>query len=155
MTIDEAANIATIVGVVLIVPQISFAIIAYILERIRDKRKATLQYYESWHRELKDNKRAFRDRFGRTITESDAGIIYNETEGRVSLHRILNSYERFALGINLGIYCGKTVARLCKNRIIENYESVEPYIIHCEEITKRRAWKEFTNLYERMKRLHG
>lgn len=152
---QDAANLATVIGVYLIVPQIFLALVVFLVQNARDRKKSTLDYYESWHKDLKESKSRFREKFGESLEDDRLESIYQDTAIRKELHRIFNSYDRFATGANLGIYCLKTINRLCGLRIIENYETLESYLKFYERKKKREAWGDFKMLYQKIHKIRG
>ena len=155
MTLQDWTNIATIIGISLILPQLALGILSMRTENNRIKKKATLDYYESINQELKNEKRKITRKFGEYLSEDDIQYFSANDDDRVLLHKVLNLYERLAIGININVYDIKTLNRLNGHLIINNYERYMPYINYYSKKMGRVTWNEFTILYNNLKKLSG
>lgn len=153
MTLQEAANVATIIAAALATPPIVWGVISHILSLQREKRKLTLEFWEEINQEIKNEKREIRKEFGEKVTRDQAEAILVDENMRVKVHKVLNQYERLATGANLGIYDITTLDRLTGTNLLGNYARFQEYIqLRRTQMNRPRAWNEFERLCRRLTR---
>ncbi len=151
MTLEEASQLATIAGVILVVPQLVIAVYSIVRNNRREKIKSTLDYYEQINQQLKVEKKVIKEKYGEEINRELAIKIHDEKQDVSSINRILNLYERIALGINLGIYDIHALNRASGKLLVNNYMRFKPYIEYRRELMRSpNAWLEFENLYRKL-----
>ena len=153
LTLQDWSSVATIVGVSLIVPQIFLAIVTLYYGNKRTRMKATLDYYESINQELKTAKRKSTRQFGTALTAEDITYLSENDDDKVLLHKILNLYDRLALGVNTGVYDVKLLFRLNGHLILANYKRYSLYIEDYLKNNGRSSWNEFSCLYLTLKNM--
>ena len=79
---------------------------------------------------MKNEKRKITRKFGKYLSGDDIHHFYENDDDRVLLHRVLNLYDRLAIGVNMDIYDIKTINRLNGYLIKNNYDRYMPYIKH-------------------------
>ena len=151
MTFSDFADIATIVASVLVVIQLGAGLFAYISQVKRERVIATLEYYESVNKDLKEAKRELRKSIHGKITPEIIKNLESNKEEKVLLHKVLNSYERLAIGLNLGIYDLETLNRINGKILISNYERFRPYIEQRSKTKNQKAWNEFSLLVDNLR----
>ena len=151
---QELLNYAKLTGPVLSGLSIFVGVIYFILNIKRDRVKQTLDYWEKVNQQLKVEKREFLQDYGTAISSEMAELILNDGDEEVSINRVINIYERLALGINTGAYDLKTLNRLTGQNIINNFNRYEQYIVaRREKLGRSFAWKEFEILANKLKKM--
>lgn len=154
MNIEQASQIATVVGVLLVVPQIFIAVWSVVRNNRRERIKSTLNYYEDINQKIKIQKKAIKEKHGEKISRERAISIHDENEDISAINNVLNLYERLSLGVNMGIYDLKTINRISGKLLIDNYERFQEYILYRRELKKApNAWKEFETLIEKLRKM--
>jgi hypothetical protein len=147
MSLNDAAQFATIIGVVLVTPQIGIALWSIVVTNRRDRIKSTLDYYEEFNAKIKIPKKELKEKYGEIITREVAEKIDNDKKDAEKLRNILNQYERLSLGVNLNIYDLKTIKRICGRRLIENYNRYKEYMYYRRDVKKIQImYEEFETL---------
>lgn len=152
MTLSDSANIATIAASFLVVIQLAAGMFVYLRQIKRERVIATLNYFESANQELKKAKRELRNAIGTDITPEAIEKLKTDQDNKILLHQVLNTYERLATGLNLGIYDLGTIARINGKMLVSNYERFLPYIENRRKMYNPNAWTEFTKLVNQIRR---
>lgn len=153
MTLSEYTNLATIAASLLVVIQLAAGMFVYMRQIKRERVIATLGYFEGASKELKEAKRELRKQIGTEITPDAIEGLKSNPDGTVLLHRVLNTYERLAAGLNLGIYDLETIARINGKILASNYERYRPYIENRRKTKNPNAWIEFSSLVDRIRKI--
>ena len=154
MNIEQASYLATIVGAILIIPQVFIAVYSIVKNNQRERIKSTLDFYEEINQAIKSQKKEIKEKYGEYISREIAISIHEENKNVSEVNRVLNLYERLALGSNLGIYDLKTLNRISGKLLIENYERYKEYIYYRRDINKAaNAWIEFERMVLELKKL--
>lgn len=104
---------------------------------------------------MKDIKRKIFNAYGKKISKEDAETIYKDRDQRVELNRVINMYERLAVGVNLNVYDINTLNRLVGRRLIQNYSRFENYISLRRQGREREAWINFEVLRDNLIRMRN
>lgn len=152
-------DVASMVGAVFTTVSVAFGVYVYARNARRNRVQRTLDYWETVNQKLKSVKSQLLDAYGERISARDAELIRHDEAERRKANKVLNHYERLALGVNLNIYDIETVNRIAGNLLIENHQRFKSYIdVYTQERVlagKRpmQAWCEFTILVGRLKRM--
>lgn len=156
MNIEQASYLATIIGVILIIPQVFIGVYSIVKNNRRERIKSTLDYYEEVNQAIKSQKNEIKEKYGDQISREMAISIHQENKDVPAINRVLNLYERLALGSNLGIYDLKTLNRISGRLLIKNYERYKEYIYYRREIQKApNAWIDFENMVIKLRKLRA
>lgn len=154
MTLDKLADIAIIAGIVLIVPQMVFAVFSHAYNNWRQKIKSTLDYYDHINQLIKNEKKNIRQDYDDDITREVAILIHEVGVEAPVINRILDLYERLSLGVNLGIYDLQAIDRAGGKVLVDDYRRYPAYMHYSRELMQSPdAWSEFEELYEKMSKL--
>jgi hypothetical protein len=154
MNLETANKWAPVLAAVLVVPQIAVAVWSIYQTNRRDRMKTTLDYYEKVNQDIKREKREIGQKYGHKITREICHQIHEERIDTSKANKILNSYERLALGANLGVYDVRVLNRVSGRLLIENYERFEDYIEYRRELKEApAAWIEFEKLTLKLRSL--
>jgi len=156
LTLENWASVATIGGTVLVVPQIIIGVWSIVRSNRRARVKSTLDYYESVNQAIKLPKKELKDRYGPRLDRDTSQRIHEEGTDVPLVNKVLNAYERFALGTNEGVYDLRIVNRLCGTVLIENYRRFRDYIDYRRELLDHpNAWRAFEQLVRRIRKMRG
>jgi hypothetical protein len=154
MTIQELGEYAKIIGPIITGLSVFFGVVYFVVNIRRERVKQTLDYWEKINQQLKTEKSQLRDDYGTKIDSEMAQLIFEDGDEETRINRLLNIYERLALGINIGAYDIKVLNKLVGQNIINNYVRFEEYIeLRRTELDRPFAWREFQKLSERLKKL--
>ena len=150
--ISEISNLAEVIGSLLSALSLIIGVIVFYLQIKRDKAKHTLNYWEQINQELKEEKRLLLNDYGTEITEDDAQeILESDNEDHIKINKILNMYERLALGVNIKAYDIKVLNRIAGGELINSYKRFKGYIIiYNKQDNTSILWIEFQKLYDRL-----
>jgi len=153
MTLSEYSEISTIVGGTIVIIQLAAGLFVYLRQTSRDRIISTLEYYEAAHSNIKLIKSEMskeRLRLSTSTANRDPSVSSKKLDNLAT--KLLNAYERFATGVNLGIYDLRTVNRLCGKVVINTFNRHES-MINTKDGTQR--WTEFSKLCTRLRKLRG
>ncbi|MEM9671636.1 MAG: DUF4760 domain-containing protein [Cyclobacteriaceae bacterium] len=154
MILEDLIDYAKIIGPLLTGASILLSAIYFIANIKRDRTKQTLDYWEKINQELKTEKRKLQRDYGDKIDTDLARLILEDKEERIRLNRVINIYERLAVGINLKVYDIRVLNRVVGQNIINNYNRYENYILERrEKLDRPFAWKDFQTLSMKLQRL--
>ena len=154
MTFQELNSYVQIVGPLLTGLSVLLGVIYFIINIKRDRAKLTVDYWEKINQQLKEEKRNLLRDYGSRIDPELAKLILENSDEQIRINRVINIYERLALGVNIGIYDIRVLNRLVGQNIIDNYLRFEAYIeARRIKLDRPFAWKEFQKLYEKLKKL--
>lgn len=132
----------------------------------RDRERQTLDYWERINQALKQEKRELKNKINVDLRDDTQMACENKIEHDMAMkildndklsvktNRIINRYERLALGVNIGAYDVRVLNRLVGQNIIDNYCRFEAYIeARREKLNRPYAWKEFEKLTNKLKTL--
>ena len=146
-------EITTLCGTLLTAISVIFGVSVFLINSRRERIKKTLDFWENINQQLKNEKRDLHREFGTKITEEQAVALIRNRDDATKINRVLNIYERMALGVNLGVYDIKVLNRLVGFNLISNFERFEKYIIERRKKFNRPfAWKEFEILIVSIKK---
>jgi Domain of unknown function (DUF4760) len=141
---ENMSDYIRVFGLFVSTASFAFAAIVYYVNSKRDRIKRTLDYWESVNNELREEKLELRKDYGAVLSTEDVEKIYSDIDERVKVNKVLNTFERLSIGVNLGVYDIKTLNRIVGRRLISNFERFEPYILYRrEKKLQHHAWLEF------------
>ena len=144
---SEISEIATVVGTILTAISLGSGVIVFLVNSRRERIKKTLDFWENINQQLKKEKRDLDREYGTKITQEQAISLIEDRDEATKINRVLNIYERMALGVNLGAYDIKVLNRMVRFNLISNYERFEEYIVARRKKFERPfAWTEFEKL---------
>lgn len=153
MTIETLAQLFTIGGTILIVPQILIALISMVRNHKREKLKATIDYFEQIDNEIKKTRGELAKKYKDGIGADDIEKIYEDEELVRDINMVINAYERLALATNMGVLDYEAVKRLSGALIRKNYKRYRAYIEHRRiNHSARSAWVEFELLADKLQK---
>jgi len=138
-----------------VVTALSFIFGAYVYfsnsrkERIR----CTLSYWENFYTDVKKRILDFNADYS-DFNEAIYEKIASHNTDKNKLHDILNSFEKLALGVNLGAYDLVALNRAAGKTITTIYSKYEPYIVQRRDSTNNpNSWSEFELLNDQLCKL--
>ena len=156
MDLERLLGYAKIAGPILSTISIAIGVAVFLVNSRRDRAKKTLEFWESINQQLKEEKREIRNDYGDCISGEKAKSILESAEEATKINRVINIYERLALGVNISAYDIKVLNRLVGQNIINNYERFQEYILlRRVSLNRPFAWQEFETLVKRLKKLRG
>ena len=157
---------AKIAALLLTFISICFGVCQFNANVKRDMERQTLDYWERINQALKQEKRELKNYLDVDLRDDTQMACENKIEHKMALeildneklrvqtNRIINRYERLALGVNIGAYDLRVLDRLVGQNIIDNYCRFEAYIeARREKLNRPYAWKEFEKLTNKLKTL--
>ncbi len=154
MTIQEFGDYAKIIGLILTVSSILLGVAYFIINLKRDRAKQTLDYWEKINQQLKAGKWLLLKDYGTKIDSKMAQLILEDDDQQIAINRVINIYERLALGVNIKAYDIQVLNKLVGQNIIDNYARFEAYIeARRTKLDRPYAWREFQKLSERLDKI--
>lgn len=120
MTLNEAITL------VIAAAALALSIFTYITERLRERKKATMDAYNQLQNEVLDKLRDYTPAQMRMIAENSRSQEY-KAEYK-ALGTLLARFNQFAVGVNTGVYDIKTLRRLAGSYIGIQYNLLKPLI---------------------------
>ncbi len=156
MSLTSAVDYANIVSSILGALSLLFGAFIFFISTKRERIKQTLEYWEQINSELKIEKKRLIKDYGKIISSEMAQLILEDDEEQRRLHKVINIYERLALGVNIGAYDIDTLNRLVGQNIIDNYTRFAEYISARRiKFSRKFAWKEFEQLRNTLVKLRA
>ena len=166
-TTTRPVDYVKIVALSLTVISICVGICRFNVNVKRDRERQTLDYWERVNQALKQEKRELKNYLDIDLRDDTQMACENRIEHKMALkilddeklrvktNRIINRYERLALGVNVGAYDLRVLNRLAGQNIIDNYCRFKVYIIEVRRKKDIRpfVWNEFEELKEELKTL--
>jgi len=148
---------ATLATTVLIFFQVMVAVISIIVFQKRERKLATLNYYESIESELKEIKRELKNKYGSPIRVEQAKIIEKSDEDRPKARRVCNYFDRMCLGIEKKVYDFEIANALLGLIIINNYDRYKAYIEYRRKLSDKptpasEAWQYWEKIALKIKK---
>lgn len=148
------SDITTIISASLTALSVISGVVVFLINSRRERIKKTLDFWENINQQLKNEKGDLHQEFGTKITIEQATTWIDKGDEAIKINRVLNIYERLALGVNLGAYDIKVLNRLVGFNLISNFERFEAYIkVRRERFNRPFAWKEFELLIKKIKKI--
>ena len=153
---SEVIEYIKIAGPIFSAISIVVGVCFFVLNIKRDRIKQTLDYWEKINQQIKLDKQKLLKNYGEIISQEIVDLILNDNNEQIRINRVINLYERLALGINIGVYDLKTINRMVGQNIINNYAKFHLYIEARRKKLKRPfAWSEFETLVNELIKIRG
>jgi len=148
MSLDTLGNIADIVaipiailGVYLVVKQLSMARIENEKEHKRRKNEITLNAYNSIREELRNTSFAVRNKLHLNdmfydFNENHIQKIYMDEELKNDVSKMLSIFERFAVGVHHDVFNINLINDLSGTVFIQTFKQFKPYIYESRKNSK-------------------
>jgi hypothetical protein len=131
-----------------------FGVAVFIWNTRKERRKATLDYWDEVNQEIKSSKRELKGVLGSSISSEQAQELLTNSEHTVKVNRLLNIYERIALRVELKDFDIKMLNQLTGANFIAAYEGFQPYIeLRRESLSRPFAWIEFERVVQKLQKL--
>ncbi len=151
---EELLKYAKLVGPILSGFSLLIGLLYFMQNTRRDRVKQTLDYWAKVNQQLKTEKRELLKDYGDSISVEMAELILDDKDEQVRINRVINIYERLALGINSKAYDLQTLNKLTGQNIINNYVRFENYIkARRKKLERPFAWNEFQTLKQNLEKL--
>lgn len=145
------ANLGT---TVLIFFQVLVAVVSLLWYHRDQNKRATLEFWETIEKELKAIKRELAPLGDVAITPETAKHIEETPELRVKARRVCNYFNRFCIGIEMGVYNFDVANEVAGKLIVDNYKRYSAYIHHRRspghDKPSLEAWRQWERVAERM-----
>ena len=120
MTLNEAITL------VIAAAALALSIYTFITERLRERKKATMDAYNQLQNEVLDKLRDYTAAQMKTIAENSKSQEYKAEYKE--LGTLLARFNQFAVGVNAGVYDIKILRRLAGSHIGNQYKLLKPLI---------------------------